>query len=130
MAQVNLRQQGYKVGGQVFVHSGKPAENLVLGQDPLPAEAGARDGRRGLLVTRGSRPPVFVMPDCVGRTEEEAKPVLARAGLCAAAARREASPVAAPGTILRQRPESGYPVQPGDLITLVVADSVEGGDDE
>jgi beta-lactam-binding protein with PASTA domain len=70
------------------------------------------------------------MPDFVGRREEEAKRVLARAGLRAAPPRRETSPAATPGTILRQRPESGYPVRPGDLITLVVAQGSGGEDHE
>jgi len=128
MAQITLRQQGYRVAGQVYAFAGKVDENLVLGQDPLPGEFGARDGSVELLVSRGRRPPVYVMPDFVGRRQEEAERVLARAGLRPAPVQHETSPAAEPGTILRQRPESGYPVRPGDLITLVVADA-GGGDD-
>jgi serine/threonine-protein kinase len=128
MAQITLKQQGYRVAGQVYAFAGRVEENLVLGQDPVPGEFGSRDGAVGLLVSRGRRPPVYVMPDFVGRRAEEAGRVLARAGLRAAPAQHERSPAVEPGTILRQRPESGYPVRPGDLITLVVADA-GGGDD-
>jgi len=130
MAQITLQQQGYRVAGQVYAFTARAEENLVLGQDPLPGEFGARDGKVGLLVSRGRRPPVYVMPDFIGRPEVEAERLLARAGLRAAPPSRETSPAAAPGTILRQRPESGYPVRPGDLITLVVAQAAGGEDHE
>jgi eukaryotic-like serine/threonine-protein kinase len=129
MAQIALQQQGYRVAGQVYAHAGRAEENLVLAQDPPPGDPGALEGKVALLISRGRRPPVYVMPDFAGRTVEEASRVLARAGLRMAPPRRERSPAAAAGTVLRQRPESGYPVQPGDLITLVVAES-SGGDDQ
>lgn len=128
MAQITLQQQGYRVAGPVYAYAPGAEENLVLAQDPLPGEFGARAGQVGLLISRGRRPQVYVMPDFTGRSEAEAERLLQRAGLRSAPARKERSPAVAPGTILRQRPEAGYPVRSGDLITLVVAE--QGGDDE
>ncbi|HKQ98520.1 MAG TPA: PASTA domain-containing protein [Candidatus Polarisedimenticolia bacterium] len=128
MAQITLQQQGYRVAGPVYAYAPGADENLVLAQDPLPGEFGARAGQVGLLISRGRRPPVYVMPDFTGRTQAEAERLLARAGLRTAPARHERSPAVAAGTVLRQRPESGFPVRSGDLITLVVADA--GGEDD
>ena len=128
MAQITLQQQGYRVAGPVYAYAPGADENLVVAQDPLPGEFGAREGQVGLLISRGRRPAVYVMPDFTGRTQAEAERLLARAGLRTAPARRERSPAVAAGTILRQRPEAGYPVRSGDLITLVVADG--GGNED
>ena len=126
-AQIALQQQGYRVAGQVYAYSQKEDENLVIAQDPPAGAAASRDGRVALLVSRGRRPPVFVMPDLTGRTEAEARRFLERAGLRAGPAqRRDAGSGVRAGTILAQRPESGYPVRSGDLITLTLA----GGSDE
>jgi serine/threonine-protein kinase len=127
MAQITLQQQGYRVAGPVYAYAPGADENLVLAQDPLPGEFGARAGQVGLLISRGRRPPVYVMPDFTGRTQAEAERLLARAGLRVSPARHERSPAVPAGTVLRQRPEAGYPVRSGDLITLVVAD--QGGED-
>lgn len=128
MAQITLQQQGYRVSGPVYAYAPGTDENMVVAQDPLPGEFGAREGQVGLLISRGRRPPVYVMPDFTGRTQSEAERLLAKAGLRAAPTRRERSPGVTAGTVLRQRPEAGYPVRPGDLITLVVADG--GREDE
>jgi beta-lactam-binding protein with PASTA domain len=67
------------------------------------------------------------MPDLTGHTEAEARRFLERAGLRSGPAqRRDMGAGARAGTIVAQRPESGYPVRSGDLITLTVA----GGGEE
>jgi serine/threonine-protein kinase len=126
-AQITLQQQGMKLGDQVYVHSRKAEENMVIGQDPLPEGAGLRDARVTLLVSRGVSPRTYVMPRLAGRGENEAVAFLARAGLRVAPVRREAGSGALPGTVVAQNPESGYPVRSGDLVTLTVAGGDPGG---
>ncbi len=126
-AQITLQQQGMKLGDQVYVHSRKAEENMVIGQDPLPEGAGLRDARVGLLVSRGAPPRAFVMPRLAGRRENEVVAFLSRAGLRVAPVRREAGSDAPAGTVVAQVPESGYPVRSGDLVTLTVAAGGPGG---
>jgi eukaryotic-like serine/threonine-protein kinase len=120
-AQITLQQQGLKVGDQVYVYSDTVGENLVIGQDPLPGPAGVREGKVSLLVSRGTRPQAYVMPNFIGRRESEARTLLARAGLKSGPARHDASLPGAPGTIVAQDPDAGFPVQSGDLVILTVA---------
>jgi eukaryotic-like serine/threonine-protein kinase len=130
-AQISLQQQGLKVGGQVYAYSPKDPENLVIAQDPLAGELGHAEGKVGLLVSRGRRPLVYVMPDLTGRPQEEVIRFLTRAGLRPGPVRRE--PVESggtSGTVVGQRPEAGYPVRAGDLVTLTVAGGSGGADDE
>jgi eukaryotic-like serine/threonine-protein kinase len=129
-AQIALQQQGLRLAGQVYAYSSKESENLVIAQDPLAGEFGLKEGKVALLVSRGRRPAVFVMPDLTGRPQEEALRFLNRAGLRPGPARRDASAASAPGTVVGQRPEAGYPVRAGDLVTITVAGAAtEAGDD-
>jgi serine/threonine-protein kinase len=126
-AQITLQQQGMKLGDQVYVHSGRAEENMVIGQDPLPEGAGLQDAKVALLVSSGVPPRTYVMPRLAGRGENEAVAFLSRAGLKVGPVRREPRSDAPPGTVVAQEPESGYPVRSGDLITLTVAGGGPGG---
>jgi len=127
-AQITLQQQGMKLGDQVYVYSRRVEENMVIAQDPLPESAGLRDAKVAMLVSRGARPRVYVMPYLVGRGENEVLAFLARAGVRVAPLRHDPGSGASQGTVTSQDPEPGYPVRSGDLVTLTVAGrSRDGG---
>jgi beta-lactam-binding protein with PASTA domain len=129
-AQISLQQQGLRVVDQAFAYSQKEPENLVIAQDPLAGEAGLREGTVSLLVSRGRRPLVFVMPDVTGRPQQEVMRFLTRAGLRPGPPQRDPSPGEAPaGTVTAQRPEAGYPVRAGDMVVLTVAGAGDSDDD-
>ena len=120
-AQIALQQQGYRVGDLLYAYTPRSEENLVIGQDPMPGGAGAKDARVSLLVSRGRRPATYVMANLVGHSQQDGLRWLAKAGLRPAPARRDPHSAASAGTIVAQRPESGWPVRSGDLVTLTVA---------
>ncbi len=124
-AQITLQQQGTGLGAEIYVYSKREPENLVIAQDPLPGSVTVQDGRIALLVSRGAPERTYVMPDLTGRMEAEAVRFLARAGLKPVPSRRDPGSHGAPGTIVGQDPEAGYPVRAGDLVTLTLAG--EGG---
>lgn len=120
-AQITLQQQGMKLGDQVYVHSRRVGENMVIAQDPLPESAGQRQARVAVLISRGSPPRTYVMPDLTGRTEAEAIAFLARAGLRPGPVRHDPRRPARRGTIVNHDPAAGYPVHTGDIVALTVA---------
>jgi serine/threonine-protein kinase len=126
-AQITLQQLGMRLGDQVYVHTRRVAENLVIAQDPLPESAGLREGKVALLVSRGAPERAYVMPDLTGRTEREATAFLARFGLRVGPIRGAGAGGAPPGTIVAQDPAPGYPVRKSDLIALTVAAGGGGG---
>jgi serine/threonine-protein kinase len=128
-AQITLQQQGMTVAGQVYTFSQREEENLVIGQDPLPGEVGPREGKVGLLISRGRRPRTYVMPDLIAQPEATAVEFLRRAGLRPAPVRRSVSRYYRPGSVMAQRPEAGFRVRSGDLVVLTVAREA-GGNDE
>ncbi|HYV85997.1 MAG TPA: PASTA domain-containing protein [Patescibacteria group bacterium] len=120
-AQIALQQQGYRVGDLLYAYSPRSEENLVIGQDPMPGGGGAKDARVSLLVSRGRRPATYVMPNLVGHPQQDALRWMAKAGLRPAPVRRDPRSTVAAGTIVAQRPEAGWPVRSGDLVTLTIA---------
>jgi beta-lactam-binding protein with PASTA domain len=120
-AQITLQQQGMRLGKEIYVYSRRVEENQVIAQDPLPGTAGHPGGAVDLLVSRGTRPRTFVMPDLAGRRESDAVAFLTRSGLKPAPSRHDPSRPGPRGIVVAQDPESGYPVRAGDLITLTVS---------
>jgi len=125
-AQITLQQQGLRLGEQVYVYSRRVEENMVIAQDPLPESAGLREGKVALLVSRGTPPRTYVMPDLTGHTQPEAMALLSRAGLKTGPIRHRAAPGVPSGTVVGQDPAAGYPVRAGDLVALTLAG---GGED-
>jgi beta-lactam-binding protein with PASTA domain len=120
-AQIALQQQGYRMSGQVYAYSRKEDENVVIAQDPPAGGAGVKEGRVSILVSRGKAPVVYVMPDLTGRSESDARRFLQKAGLRPGPSRHQADAAGTPGTVVAQRPEAGYPVRAGDLVSLTLA---------
>ncbi len=124
-AQIALQQQGMTLGDQVYVYTRRAGENVVIAQDPLPQSAGLREARVAILVSRGTPPRTWVMPDLAGRTPVEVTAFLGRAGLRIGPVRRDSEAARPRGTIVGHHPPAGYPVRSGDVVVLTVA----GGDD-
>ena len=132
-ARLALEREGLSVGHVTASHERAAPADSVMSQDPLPegAEAegssGARvsDGGRiavDLLVSRGPAEALYVMPDLSRRRMEEVSAFARRAGLRLGAVRRERSPGAPRGTVIKHYPPSGHPIGRQDIISLVVSE--------
>jgi len=119
-ALLEIDRLGLRLGAVARVSAGDRAAERIIAQTPQPAAPIFRGDRLSLLVSRGPRESVYVMPDLAGQTLTRVRRVLGRRGLRLGTARTEAS--AAPnGTILRQFPLPGYPVSRRDTISVVVS---------
>jgi beta-lactam-binding protein with PASTA domain len=119
-ALLEIDRLGLRLGAVARVSADDQAAERIIAQTPQPAAPIFRGDRLSLLVSRGPRESVFVMPDLSGQPLERVRRVLGSRGLSLGTARTEAS--AAPdGTILRQFPLPGYPVSRSDTISVVVS---------
>lgn len=92
---------------------------LVVAQEPLP---GAQMGRGDVVRVDLAVPPALVrVPDTVGLTTEEARAVIAEAGLRPGALREDPAAGAPPGVVTRQEPAAGAEVPEGASVALWVA---------
>lgn len=94
------------------------APDVVVAQDP-PATTAA--GQVTLLVNRGERGVSYVMPDLIGVDGERAADLLRRLGFRVADVGSTPYPGAPPGIVLRQSPQAGFQIGPGEPISLEVS---------
>lgn len=118
-AVIEIDRLGLRLGEVSRVSAAIPSDR-VINQDPSPDSEIFRGEKVNLLVSRGPREPVYVMPDLFGQPLERVQSVLGARGFRLASTSFERSPSRA-GTVLRQFPLSGYPVTRRDAITVVVS---------
>jgi serine/threonine-protein kinase len=121
-AQVKLQGEGLRAADVAYAHTLLGDADIVASQDPLPTGESVGEGGVSLLVSRGAREAVYVMPDLAGRQVEEARAVLEAHGVRVGSIRRERRGTQPRGTISRQYPEAGWPIAQGDVVSLVVSD--------
>ena len=121
-ALLEVNRLGLRLGSVARVSAGdRPAERIIA-QTPRAASPIFKGDRISLLISRGPREPVYVMPDLSGQSVDRVRRVLGGQGLTMGNARTEVSN-APEGTILRQFPLPGYPVSRNDAISVVVSRS-------
>jgi beta-lactam-binding protein with PASTA domain len=120
-AQIALQQAGLRVGEIAYAFDETTAADRILAQEPPQGTPRTREGQVNLLVSKGSRPKVWVMPLVEGQDLAGATRIFADAGFRVGNVRREAAPGTAAGTVLQQYPLAGYPLREGDSISLVVS---------
>jgi serine/threonine-protein kinase len=117
-AQLRLAQDGLTVSAVSEIHSTNYPADLVIAQQP-PAKS---DGTSvTLLVNRGGRGASYVMPDLIGVNGDRAAEILRARGFRVAAIGSNPYPGVAAGVVLRQSPQAGFQIGPGEPISLEVS---------
>ena len=117
-AQLRLAQEGLALGSVAEIRSGDYAAGTIVAQFPPPKTAGAQVA---LLVNRGERGARYVMPDLIGINGERAAEVLRSRGFRATVVGEHPYPGVAPGIVLRQSPQGGFQIAPGEPISIEVS---------
>ena len=92
--------------------------------DAVVAQHQPADGngeRVSLLVNRGERGSTYVMPDLIGVTADTASEMLRGRGFRVTVVADHPYPGVSPGVVLRQSPEAGFQIAPGEPISLEVS---------
>ena len=100
------------------IRSGRyPVDAVVAHHQPVDG-----NGQRvSLLVNRAERGRTFVMPDLIGTEGETAANVLRARGFRITVVGDHLYPGIPPGVVLRQSPEAGFQIAPGEPISLEVS---------
>ena len=117
-AQLRLAQDGLTLAGVAEIRSQAFAPDIVIAQSP-PAKS--EGGTVALLVNRGDRGASYVMPDLIGVNGERAADILRNRGFRVAVVGSLPYPGVAPGIVIRQSPQAGFQVGPGEPISLEVS---------
>ena len=117
-AQLRLAQAGLGLAGVSEIRSQAYPSEVVVAQAPASAGAGAGVA---LLVNRGEHGASYVMPDLIGVSGDRAAKVLRDQGFRVAVVGSMPYPGVASGVVLRQSPQAGFQIAPGEPITLEVS---------
>jgi eukaryotic-like serine/threonine-protein kinase len=117
-AVLQLQQDGLALTALSEVRSNDGPADIVIAQDPPP---GSRGAAVSLLVNRSERAAAYVMPDLIGVNGARAADVLRAGGFRVAVVAQNPYPGVAAGVVIRQSPQAGFQVTPGDTVSLEVS---------
>jgi serine/threonine-protein kinase len=117
-AQLRLQQEGVELGGTAEIRSGDYQADAIVAQTPPPESIASRVA---LLVNRGERGSTYVMPDLIGVNGDRAADLLRVRAFRVAVVGDHPYPGVPSGVVLRQSPQAGFQIAPGEPISLEVS---------
>jgi beta-lactam-binding protein with PASTA domain len=117
-AELRLQQDGLEGASLAEVRSSDYPIGGVVAQWPPPNTTAARVA---LLVNRGERGTTYVMPDLIGVNGDRAADLLRVRGFRVAVVGEHPYPGVPAGVVLRQNPQAGFQIAPGEPISLEVS---------
>lgn len=117
-AQLRLQQDGLELAGQSEIRSSEYPPDAVIAQNPEPK---SNAPRVAVLVNRAERGATYVMPDLIGVNGDRAADLLRARAFRVAVVGDHPYPGVPAGIVLRQNPQAGFQVAPGEPISLEVS---------
>ncbi|MDE3157039.1 MAG: PASTA domain-containing protein [Acidobacteriota bacterium] len=117
-AQGRAAQDGITIARTSIVRSQTYPAGMVIAQVPPPqAHASTVD----LLINRGQQDVTYLMPDLIGIDGAQAVGYLQAHGFRVTIVARQPYPGVPAGVVLRQNPQAGFQISPGEAISLEVS---------
>jgi eukaryotic-like serine/threonine-protein kinase len=117
-AQLRLAQDGLTLAATSEIRSPAYPSDVVVAQNPAPKGVGAAVT---LLVNRADRGVNYVMPDLIGVNGDRSAEILRSHGFRVAVVGSAPYPGVAAGIVVRQSPQAGFQIAPGEPISLEVS---------
>jgi serine/threonine-protein kinase len=118
VAQMRLSQDGLEIGAISEIRSDAYPSDAVVAQDPAPKSSGASVS---LLINRADQGASYVTPDLIGVNGDRAAAILRGHGFRVAIVSSTPYPGIAAGVVVRQSPQAGFQIAPGEPISLEVS---------
>jgi serine/threonine-protein kinase len=117
-AEMRLAQDGFAIAARSEIRSQTYPSDVVVAQDPSER---APSDRVALLVNRPETGASYVMPDLIGVNGDRAAEILRGHGFRVAVVGSTPYPGVAAGVVIRQHPQAGFQIAPGEPISLEVS---------
>jgi eukaryotic-like serine/threonine-protein kinase len=117
-AQLRAQQEGLELAGLAEVRSSDYPAGAIIAQTPA---AKSHAPRVALLINRGERGGTYVMPDLIGVNGDRAADVLRARHFRVAVVGDHPYPGVPAGVVIRQNPQAGFQIAPGEPISLEVS---------
>jgi serine/threonine-protein kinase len=119
---IELQHEGLITGEEARVPSYELETGRVLAQVPAAGATVVPNSRVHRLVSDGAPTAKWIMPDLTGKTRADAEQWIALCGFRRGVVRRVRAGASAPGTVVAQLPQAGYPIHSKDIVELAVAE--------
>ena len=117
-AQMRLQQDGLALAGVSEVRSSEYPPDAVIAQNPEPK---SNAPKVAILVNRAERGATYVMPDLIGVNGDRAADLLRARAFRVSVVGDHPYPGVPAGIVLRQNPQAGFQIAPGEPISLEVS---------
>jgi serine/threonine-protein kinase len=117
-AQLRLAQDGLTLTGISEIRSQGFASDVVVAQTEPSKSA---EGHVALRVNHGERGASYVMPDLIGVNGDRAAEILRSRSFRVAVVGSNPYPGVAAGVVIRQSPQAGFQIGPGEPVSLEVS---------
>jgi len=117
-AQLRVKQDGIELGEVAEIRSAEYPSDAVIAQTPPPK---SNAPRVALLVNRAERGATYVMPDLIGVNGERAADLLRARAFRVTVVGDHPYPGVPAGIVLRQNPQAGFQISPGEPISIEVS---------
>ena len=117
-ARRRLEENSFALERLSEIESRRYPTDAVVAQEPPPA---GRGQAVSLLINRGERGPTYVMPDLIGVDGTLAADILRARGFRVTVVGEHPYAGLPPGVVLRQSPQAGFQIAPGEPISLEVS---------
>ena len=117
-AEMRLTQSGFHLSTVSEIRSQDFPADVVVAQEPPAKSPGASVS---LLVNRSDRGATYVMPDLIGVNGDRAAEALRQRGFRMAVVGSNPYPGIPAGVVLRQSPQAGFQIAPGESVSLEVS---------
>jgi len=117
-AGITLAQNHVAIASRVEIQNPNYPDDTIVAQDP-PAKA--RGGSVTILVNHGGAGPTFVMPDLIATDGSQVAQILRTRGFRVAIVAQAPYPGIPSGVVIRQTPNAGFQIAPGEAISLEVS---------
>jgi eukaryotic-like serine/threonine-protein kinase len=117
-AQLRVAQDGFGAGPSAEIRSPDYTVGTVVAQNP-PAKS--KSDTISLLVNRGERGATYVMPDLIGVNGDRSADLLRARGFRVSVVGDHPYPGVPGGVVLRQSPQAGFQIAPGEPISIEVS---------
>jgi eukaryotic-like serine/threonine-protein kinase len=117
-AQMRLQQDGLQLAGVSEIRSSEYPPDAVIAQNPDPK---SNAPQVAILVNRAERGATYVMPDLIGVNGDRAADLLRARAFRVSVVGDHPYPGVPAGVVLRQNPQAGFQIAPGEPISLEVS---------
>ena len=117
-AQLRVTEDGFAIGYPAEIRSADYPAGTIVAQNPM---AKSKADTVSLLVNRGERGATYVMPDLIGVNGDRASDLLRARGFRVAVVGDHPYPGVPGGVVLRQNPQAGFQIAPGEPISIEVS---------